>query len=239
MRVKRRPISAVSARCYVLIQTRDCREIKSPQDARLPDIRTLYETTLDRAERIPWAWIVGGLGRRFVGKRYRLFAAEDGGVQGYCFGAHLAGYGGYVSYVGVAPSARGRGVGKRLYHAAFRAFRRDARRRDESLPFVVWESRRPAADDPPEVYANWRARLRLFEKVGGLWLSGAAWSVPNYMDEQRPPVQLELFLRPVDRHDYDTASLRSALDGLAARIYRMPPGDAPAGELRLRPIRET
>ncbi len=222
----------------MLIQTTDCREIKSPNDPILPAIRTLYETTLDRAERIPWTWIVGGLGRRFVGKRYRLFAAEDGGVQGYCFGAHLAGYGGYVSYVGVAPAARGRGVGKRLYYAAFRRFSRDARRCDESLPFVVWESRRPALDDPPVVHANWHARLRLFEKVGGLWLSGTNWSVPNYMDDGRPPVQLELFVRPVDRHDYDPVSLRAIPDGLAARVYRLPPGDAPTSELRLRPIRE-
>jgi hypothetical protein len=55
---------------------------------------------------------------------------------------------------------------------------------------------------------------------------------------------LELFVRPVDRHDYDAAALRGIVDGLAARVYRLPPGDAPPGdappgELRLRPIRET
>ncbi|MFO0807468.1 MAG: GNAT family N-acetyltransferase [Gemmataceae bacterium] len=222
------------------MQTRikQLREILSPADMRLPAVRALYELTLARSERIPWSWIERGLGRRYVGRRWRLFVAERERLRGYCYGAWLGGYGGYVSYVGVAPEARGQGVGHRLYYAAFRRFRRDARMHGEALPFVAWESRRPAADDGPAVHANWRARLRLFEKVGGQWLSGANWTVPDYMDDSRPPIELEVFVRPIDRVEYSSAALRDVLDGLSSRVYRLPPSDSPVGDLQLRPIQD-
>src|SRR5262245_43181899 len=40
------------------------REVLTPTDPSLPQVRRLYESTLDRAEQIPWEWIVRGLGRK-------------------------------------------------------------------------------------------------------------------------------------------------------------------------------
>src|SRR5262249_51620173 len=148
------------------------------------EVRELFETTLDRAERIPWEWIVSGLGRRKPGRGDlwpHLVVAEDqsGRAKGFFYGVYLPGFAGYACYLGVAPTARGHGIGRRLYQRLFAAFRRDARRLDEALPFVIWESHRPQSEDGPAAQETWQARLRLFERVGSYWIDGIEFRVPN------------------------------------------------------------
>ncbi len=230
------------------------REVLTPADPGLPQIRRLYESTLDRAERIPWEWIVRGLGRK-RSRRDRwwphLIVAEgddDSGaaaVQGFFYGSYLPGYGGYACYLGVDPAARSRGVGRALYQRLFAAFRRDARRLDEPLRFAIWESHAPAPEDGAAAWANWQARLRLFERVRAQRIGGVEFLVPNYMDRAAPPVVLHLFLTPFDWpvERFDSATLRSVIAGLHERVYGQGPGSAlferaqdPAREPRLLPV---
>src|SRR5947199_332206 len=86
-------------------------------------------------------------------------------------------------------------------------------------PHTVRASRRPAPSDSPEVCANWHARLRLFEKVGGRCIAGASFAAQNYADEDGPPVPLELCLIPVDEPEsaFDDQRLRDVAEGLLRR----------------------
>jgi GNAT superfamily N-acetyltransferase len=231
-----------------------CRDVTDPSDPALPRVRELYESTLDRAERIPWVWLVRGVGYKPT-RRDRwwphLLVAEEGqskgvgSVQGFFYGSYLPGYGGYPCYLGVDPAARGRGIAPALYQRLFAAFRRDARRLNEPLPFAIWESHRPDPGDGAAALANWQARLRLFAKVGAYWIDGVDFRVPNYMDRAAPPVRLELFLTPFDTpaERFDAAELRRVIAGLHGRVYREGPGDElyglaqdPSHEPRLRPV---
>lgn len=228
------------------------RELTSPADPALAATRRLYEATIDRETRIPWEWMAGGgepaerVARRRTGRDrwwpHLLVAGEP--VAGFAYGSLLPGYGGYACHVGVTPAARGRGVARHLFADLFACFRRDAERLVEPLPFVIWESHRPEPADGPDARANWQARLRLFARVGGLWVAGVDFRVPNYMDRGAPPVRLELFLRPFDTpaERLDAAALRSVVAGLHRRVYTIEPGDdlyeraqESAREPRLRP----
>jgi GNAT superfamily N-acetyltransferase len=228
------------------------REITDPADPVLPQVRRLYERTIDRATRIPWGWIARGVGRRHTPHdrwwTHLLLAADAGGrALGFFHGAYLPGLGGYPCYLGVAPAARGHGLGRRLYERLFEAFRRDADRLVEPLPFALWESDPPTADDGDEAQINWRARLRLFERVGALWVAWVDFRVPNYMDDAAPATKLELFLRPFDTpaEQFKDAELRRVVGELYRRVYNQGPGDelyeqafAPDRELLLRPVAE-
>jgi GNAT superfamily N-acetyltransferase len=213
-------------------------------------VRALYESTLDRAERVPWAWIVRRLGLQSTRHdRWWPHLLVAGGtaatVKGFYYGAYLPGYAGYACYLGVAPAARGRGLGRLLFRRLFAALRRDARRLDEPLPFVVWESHRPRPVDGPAAHANWQARLRLFAKVRAFWVDDVDFRAPNYMDPAAPPVELELFLTPFDTpaERFDAARLRTVIAGLHQRVYSQRPGDElyeraqdRVREPRLRPV---
>jgi GNAT superfamily N-acetyltransferase len=196
----------------------------------------LYEATLDADERIPWLWI-----KRAVGERVRqpgtwvkhLVLAADSRIDdpaallGYAYGAFLPGYGGYVCYVGVAEAARRRGVGRRLFESLFKAFEADAAEAGQSLPFVIWESYRPGPDDPVAAHAIWESRVRLFDKVGGLWVEGVDFLSPDFTDPDGPPVPLQLFIKPVGlpAAAFDAERLRQIIGGLLERVYREQPGD--------------
>ncbi|HEY1376010.1 MAG TPA: GNAT family N-acetyltransferase, partial [Gemmataceae bacterium] len=198
---------------------------------------------------IPWDWMAGGLGRRRTGRdRWwpHLLAADDP-PAGFAYGSFLPGYGGYACYVGVAPAARGRGIARNLFQELFACFRSDAGRLVEPLPFTIWESHPPEATDGPEARTIWQARLRPFARVGGLWIAGVDFRVPNYMDRDAPPVKLELFLTPFDTpaERFDAAALRAVVAGLHRRVYTIEPRDelyelaqGPAREPRLRPAGE-
>jgi hypothetical protein len=146
---------------------------------------------------------------------------------GFSYGAHLPGFGGYVCYIGVDPVARGRGVGVRLMEQMFKVLAADAGANDESLPFVVWESHRPAEDAPAEDWQLWEARMRLFERVGGYWVDGLELQTPNYGEEETA-VPLQLFVRPVEKavNSFTADDLRQVACGLLERVYRMQPGEA-------------
>jgi GNAT superfamily N-acetyltransferase len=206
-----------------------CREVLDPDDPVLPAARWLYETTLDEDERIPWEWLARTPERRRnwqPGTRRAhlvvasLLANPDQPV-GFGYGAFLPGYGGYVCYLGVDRSARGRGIGTGLFQFVFDLLEDAARRSALPLPFVVWESHRP--DDPN----LWAARLRTFDKAGGLWMQGVEMRTPNYMRANAPPVRLNLFLRPWDEpaRDFDAQRLRAVVRGLYEHVYHIPPED--------------
>ncbi len=210
-----------------------CWELIDPADALLPAVRELYETALDEDERVPWEWLERGVSSRAGwrpggnGKHLIVACTEESDLTGFVFCTHLPGYGGYLSYVASRPQFRRRGVGRRLYEQAFNVLAVDAAASDELLPFVMWESCPPDADDPPEAHAIWAARTRLFGKAGGFWIDGVTLPSPNWTDVSAPPVPLQLFLAPVDspREAFDTAAVREAVRGLLERVYKAGPGD--------------
>jgi GNAT superfamily N-acetyltransferase len=206
-----------------------CREILETDDPVLPAARALYESTLDEAERIPWQWLASTPQRRIEWKpgrrRPHLVVAtptdEPNRPVGFGYGAFLPGYGGYVCYLGVDPAARGRGTGTLLFRFLFQLIDSAARISAVPLPFVIWESHKP--DDP----ALWAARLRVFDKAGGLWIRGVEMLTPNYMRPEAGPVRLRLFLRPWadPATAFDADRLRAAVNGLYEEVYHIPPDD--------------
>ena len=126
----------------------------------------------------------------------------------------------------------------------------DAGAIDEALPFVVWESKRPTPDAPDADWKLWEARVRLFDRAGGLWLDGLELFTPNYGanegEGEGEPVVLQLFVKPVDRAltGFTPDALREIVAGLLTRIYRMRPSDPlylrtmAGGVPRLRPALE-
>jgi GNAT superfamily N-acetyltransferase len=234
-----------------VVRTDVIHEARKPDDRQLTAVRRLYESTIDRATRIPWEWMAGGLGQRRTGRDrwwpHLLVAPPDGPPHGFAYGSFLPGYAGYACYLGVSPAVRGRGLGTALLEGLFTAFRGDAHDLVEPFPFGIWESHRPEPGDGPAAAANWRARLRLFEKVGGHWIDGVDFRVPNYMDRDGPPVRLELFVKPFDvpAEQFDAVALRAVVAGLHRRVYSERPGDElyeraqdPAREPLLRPAAE-
>lgn len=204
-----------------------------PTDVNDPVVRAagrLYERTLDPDERIPWEWIergIGGRAGRTAGWRRHLIVATAGvELAGYAYGAYIPGYGGYLCYIGVDEAFRCAGVGRRLFEAFFERVRADATAAGEPLPFVVWESYRPTADEPPAAHDVWAARLRLFDKVGGLWVKGVEFLTPDYAGGA-DPVPLQLFVKPVDRPAaaFTAERLWGVVEGLYERVYRIDPGD--------------
>jgi len=215
-----------------------CWELIDPTDLLLPAVRGLYETALDEDERVPWEWIERGVTSRAGWRpggtnRHLIVAAAEPNttnpdeLAGFVSCSHIPGYGGYLMYVAVGERFRRRGVGKRLYEQAFNVLAVDAAANDEPLPFVIWESCPPEADDPPAAHAIWAARTRLFAKVGGFWIDGVTLPCPNWMNPVAPPVPLQLFLAPVDspREAFDSGTVKAAVRGLLERVYRAEPGD--------------
>lgn len=199
----------------------------------------LYEATIDADERIPWAWIQRSAGetneRRPTGWMKHLILATAGdnfddpeALLGYAYGAFIPGFGGYVCYVGVAEAARLRGVGSRLFESLFKAFAADAAYAGEPLPFVVWESYRPTADDDAHLHRLWAARVRAFEKIGGLWVDGLELLTPSYGGgDPTAGVPLQLFVKPMDdpAGSFTADRLRGIAKGLLEQVYGEKPGD--------------
>jgi GNAT superfamily N-acetyltransferase len=206
-----------------------CREILDATDPILPAVQALYEATLDEEERIPWQWLARTPERRMAwtpGRRrpHLVVTApkdEPGRPVGFGYGAFLPGYGGYVCYLGVAAASRGRGTGTQLFRFLFRLIESAAQISAVRLPFIIWESHRPADPD------LWAARLRVFDKVGGLWARGIELHTPNYMRADAPAVRLQIFLRPQDEsaESFGPRRLREAVLGLYDQIYRITPDD--------------
>lgn len=231
-----------------------------PNDVTDPLVRAaeqLYVETQHPDERIPWGWIARSLKGRVGWRpgapgRHLLVAtpgenpADPAALAGFAYGTHLPGYGGYVSYLGVSEKYRKRGVGTRLMSQMFKLLAADAGAVDEPLPFVVWESHRPGESAPAVDWKLWEARVRLFDKVGGLWLDGLELLTPNYADEDADPVPLQLFVRPADvpATAFDAERLRGVAAGLLEQIYRTGPGDPlydgtlAAAKPRLRPAKD-
>ncbi len=208
-----------------------CWEILDASDALLADVRQLYESTQAPHERIPWDWLQRSVGRRAAWRPgqwcpHLLVAAsrndgEIGPISGFAYGGHFPGYGGYVCYLGVQPLHRRRGIGARLFEQFFRVLAVDAAAEGVRLPFVIWESRRPDADAPESDRELWAARLRLFARVGGLWIEGVNFLSPDF-EGDGSPVSLQLFLKPVDepRESFDVERLKTVVRGLHRNVYR-------------------
>lgn len=219
------------------LETITCWEATDVSDPLVQAAGRLYERTLDPDERIPWGWIEGSIaGRpgRTSGWRRHLILAAAGGpgarpdqLAGYAYGAFIPGYGGYLCYIGVDEACRGAGVGRQLFEAFFDRLAADAAAAGEPLPFVVWESYRPDPDEPPAAHAVWAARVRLFEKVGGLWVKGVAFLTPSFAADGADPIPLQLFVKPVDRPaaGFTPDRLLGVVEGLYERVYRIDPGD--------------
>ena len=171
-------------------------------------------------------------------------AADPDSLAGFAYGAHLPGYGGYLCYIGVAEPFRKRGVGTRLYNQMFRVLAADAGAIDESLPFVAWESHMPGPGAPEADWKLWDARVRLFDRVGGMWIDGLELMTPNCSIDDGPPVPLQLFIKPMDvpATGFDATRLRRVAAGLLERVYKIRSDDPlygatlpPGCEPRLRP----
>ncbi len=211
-----------------------CWELLDPDDPALAEARRLYATTLEPAERIPWEWIAQAVVER---PRWRpgewsphlLVAAERSRTlkpMGFAYGAHVPGYGGYACYLGIDPAHRGSGTATRLLQLLIKLFAVDAACEGSPLPFVVWESHRPAAITA-EAWGLWRARVRLFARVGAWWVSGLTFLAPDFQHRGGSPVPLQLFVIPVETpaEAFDAAALRKVAAGLYQRVYRRRPGD--------------
>ena len=210
-----------------------CREIVRNDDLALDPTCVLYEATQADDERIPWEWIGRTPERRAGWKPGRwsphlIVAEEPGGPVGFIYGGLIPNFGGYVCYMGVAPAARGRGVGTALFRSIFDPLRHDGAVEGGGLPFVVWESRRPDRGAGPAARELWEARVRLFGRVGALWVDGVELLTPNYDDEDGPAVPLQLFVAPFDRpaSAFDAAVLRDVAAGLSRAIYKREPDES-------------
>ena len=214
-----------------------CWEALDASDPMMNAAGRLYEQTLSADERIPWVWIERSVSERSKTKpggwsKHLILAAPEGrtddptALAGYVYGALIPGYGGYLCYIGVADWARRLGVGTRLFEQFFRVLQVSAGETGDKLPFVVWESHRP--DNDPNL---WAARTRLFDRVGGLWVEGVDFLAPNFAAEDddfdAPPVELQLFVKPVDQPaaSFDADALKKVVGGLHERVYRNEPGD--------------
>jgi hypothetical protein len=139
----------------------------------------------------------------------------------------LPDYGGYVTYLGVSPEQRRRGIGTRLLRLMTRVLQVDACCEGADLPFVVFESHRPGPGAAEEEWALWRARLGLFARAGALWIAGLTFFAPNFARRDGPPVPLQLFLIPVatPSEAFNSAELRNVAAGLLRGVYRRRAGD--------------
>lgn len=232
-----------------------------PSDVSDPLVRAaerLYHTTQHPEERIPWGWIARSIKGRSHWRpgepgKHLLLAAPHESVRdpnqlaGFASGSYLPGYGGYLSYLGVADAHRKRGVGTRLFDQMFKLLAADAGASDEPLPFVVWESRKPTATSSATDGKLWEARVKLFDRVGGFWIDGLELQTPNYGDPSGSPLPMQLFVAPIDKpvNAFTEADLRALAAGLLERIYRMAPSDplmlrtlTPDCHPRFRPARE-
>lgn len=206
-----------------------CWEPTLEDHALLVTAQNLYERTLDADERIPWQWIERSVVDREPGtngwRKHLHFASINGELAGLAYGAFLPGFGGYLCYVTVDERFRGHGVATRLYEVFFQAMRNDARACKLPLPFVLWESCRPEPEDDEAAQRIWKARERLFRRVGGGCLDGVALMTPNYLNPDGEPVPLQVFLKPMDETEFDGARLREIVSELLARVYGEEPGD--------------
>lgn len=209
------------------------REVTEPGDPAIAAAERLYESTLPADERIPWAWIersaTNGRGGRTGDWLPDLLVAETAaGVIGYVYGSLIPRFGGYGCYLGVDPTARSRGLGTRLVRAFITSLGAEAVRQRVPLPFVLWESRRPAADASAAERAMWLSRLRVFDRCGAFGIDGLEVVTPNYSSRSGDPVPLSLFLVPVETpaEDFDQAALREVVAGLLEWVYGRGPGDA-------------
>jgi GNAT superfamily N-acetyltransferase len=209
-----------------------CWEALDPGDKTLRQARRLYKASLPAEERIPWRWIKHKVADRcsscldernwhlfLAGPRRRSGSARP--VVGLTYGAHVAGFGGYVSYIAVSEEYRGRRVGFRLLELLIQVLKVDAACAGTALPFVVWESRQPEADALPEEQALWQSRLRLFGRVGAYQVNGLTFLAPNFSSRDEPPVPLQLFVVPVDLPvaAFDARRLREVAAGLHREVY--------------------
>ncbi|MCZ2341425.1 MAG: GNAT family N-acetyltransferase [Bacteroidales bacterium] len=234
----------------------ECREVVDVRDPLLPAAERLYQATQHPDEAIPWEWIVRSVGRRTSwqpGTRNRHLvlaipetAADEPAVAGFAYGVHLPGYGGYVCYLGVDGLFRKQGVGTTLFAQMFQLMKEDAACAGEPLPFVIWESHQPGPAGSETEEKLWAARVRLFDRVGGLWLEGLELLTPNFGQPEAAPIPLQLFLRPIAEpaSAFPTERLRAIVAGLLMGIYQVQPGHplydrtlAPQFRPRLRPAR--
>jgi GNAT superfamily N-acetyltransferase len=205
---------------------RKCWEILDTNDIRLTSVRKLYETTLDESERIPWDWIERGLNRRAKGKSrskiphliVRESQTDETEVDGFVLGLTIPQWAGYLSYLGVNDQVRGKGIGRDLMESMIERMEFEASRQGFETPYVIWESQPPSQDDPSIDWEIWRARMRLFERIGGYWVKGLCFQSPNYIDPLADPTELELFIRPMDWSKTEIESI--GLKRIAFQLYR-------------------
>lgn len=205
-------------------------------DPESPDVdraRELFEATQPLDERIPWEWIVRSVKRRPEWRPGRwsphlLVAAlregkKIGTVTGFATGMYFPGFGGYMSYIGVDRIRRGQGVGTRLIQLLGHVLAADASGTGEELPFIVWESRPPVANDE-NGGAAWRSRLRLFERVGAKWIGGVSFHAVSYTSDNDTPIPLQLFVLPGPGKSDELASqeaLIQIITGLGQEVYQL------------------
>ena len=217
-----------------------CWEALDVDDPILDQAKCLYEQTQAADERIPWEWIARSVANRKTWRPGRWSphlllstpADEPDRLVGFAVGAYVPGLGGYVSYLGVDPAARGAGIAGRLFGQLFRHFAVDAGTQGVGLPLVVWESRRPSPDAPEAQQRNWQARIRSFAKTNAHWLAGVTLLTPNYgalADETADPIPLEVFLVPLDEpaESFTAPRLREVIRSMYRGIYRRDPDTDP------------
>jgi GNAT superfamily N-acetyltransferase len=205
-------------------------EALDPDDPILPAVEHLYVATQAAAERIDWKYLLRAVSKRRLWRpgqwaSHLLLtadAAQPTLPTGFVYGTLVPDYGGYVCYLGVDPSARQQGLATRLFEQLFRVLAADAGYEGVDLPFVIWESRRPALIASAEAWALWHARLKLFTRLGAYWLAGVELLTPNYAEPDGAPVPLQLFLQPwaEPASAFTPERLGQLVTGLERHVYR-------------------
>jgi len=215
----------------LLAQHIECWQPTVDDHAALVHAQCLYESTLDADERIPWVWIERSVFEREPAAngwcKHLILARVNDDLAGLVYGAFLPGFGGYLCYVTIDERYRKLGLATRLYDAFESAIREDALAAGEQLPFLLWESYRPEADDNDAAFKLWQARTRLFERVGGLWVRGLVLQTPNFDGSGAPTVPMQVFIKPIDEpaETFDDLRLQDVTAELLQRVYGQDLGD--------------
>lgn len=173
------------------------REVVSASDKVLRQMQALYERSFPPAERRPFEHVRRMLDVERPHCGIHLLAGLDGdGLLGLSIFRYLPQASlGYLWYLCVAESARGMGLGGRLYGETLDVLRRDAELFRTGLRGLVFEVERPSAEPDP-AYGDPIRRVRFYERLGARLLFGYDYwqpAIPPY-----GPVPLQLMFHPLD-----------------------------------------
>jgi|GEM_PF-1916864 len=183
-------------------------------DHLLEETRALYEVSFPPQERRPFEEITSLLGTDSEDRARILVAVEGNEVLGLSIFRYIPSVRiGYLWYLCVSESARGRQVGTSLYRASVNRLVEAGAR---ALVFEV----EPLSARVPPVYGDPLRRIRFYERLGARPVIGYEYvqpPIPPY-----GPVRLELMVHLLDgRSDCPGWELAEIIDGWLSSLGRV------------------